>query len=106
MPFNTIFVLTVSRRRLTKSQVRFGAFQAGDAAEIDVIEIRFTCDKVAKSSAVAAIALPRVSATQADERFPIWRRGTVDRQYDHGGSSAFRSFGKSFADLHFRVGYN
>src|SRR5215467_12492031 len=58
--------------------------QAGDAAEIDAIEIRFTCDKFAKSSAMAPIALPRIGAPQADERFPIWWRGTVDGECDHG----------------------
>jgi hypothetical protein len=69
----------------------------GDAAYINAVKIRFACDIVLKSSAMAPIAPARISTPQPNERFPIHRRRTVDCNYNHWGSGSLRPSDKTIA---------
>src|SRR5271156_6128248 len=86
---------------LDRIPVQVRCVYAGDAAYINAVEIRFACDIVLKSSAMAPIALPRISTPQPNERFPIHRRGTVDCNYNYGGSGSFRTSDKGFGNFPF-----
>src|SRR5271166_4943451 len=98
IPLSMILVRTVSRSRLTKSQVRFVALKLTPARSIPS-KIWLTGEVVLHGLPMAGPTLPVIHAPHPEQCLPVLRRQYVDGNHDHRAASAFRALGQGLGDL-------